>query len=138
MADNDAFATAAHLHVLLRRKTGRVTDTEWMATNAEYAAAIVAYARQQASSDGHAELLPWAERLEALIPVMGAPVRKPLFDLAAERLRKAAAPAPATARPGFSDSVPASGFRDSAVSGFGGSGTAVRETPETRYVGRLR
>ncbi|MDO8770278.1 MAG: hypothetical protein Q7K57_16555 [Burkholderiaceae bacterium] len=25
---------AAHLHVLLRRKTGRVTDTEWMASNA--------------------------------------------------------------------------------------------------------
>mgnify|MGYP006204931493 CR=1 FL=1 len=60
MSTSDVFAIAAHLHVLLRRKTGRVTDTEWMATNAEYAAAIVAYARQQASSDGHAELLPWA------------------------------------------------------------------------------
>src|SRR5690606_19097358 len=45
---NDLFAIAAHLHVVLRRKTGRVTDTEWMATNPEYAAAMVAFARAQA------------------------------------------------------------------------------------------
>ena len=29
MPDSDKLAIAAHLHVLLRRKTGRVTDTEW-------------------------------------------------------------------------------------------------------------
>ena len=34
MSDSDKLAIAAHLHVLLRRKTGRVTDTEWMAVNA--------------------------------------------------------------------------------------------------------
>ena len=36
-------AIAAHLHVLLRRKTARVTDIEWMAANAEYAQAIVRF-----------------------------------------------------------------------------------------------
>ena len=34
MPESDRLAIAAHLHVLLRRKTGRVTDTEWMAANA--------------------------------------------------------------------------------------------------------
>ena len=64
MLQNDALATAAHLHVLLRRKTGRVTDTEWMAGNAEYAQAIVRFAREKARDDGHTELLPLADRLE--------------------------------------------------------------------------
>jgi hypothetical protein len=72
MPQNDAFAAAAHLHVLLRRKTGRVTDTEWMVSNPEYARAIVDYARERATADGHAELLPLAERLESLV----IPVRK--------------------------------------------------------------
>lgn len=69
MSQNDALATAAHLHVLLRRKTGRVTDTEWMAGNADYAQAMVRYAREKAQADGHTELLPLAERLEALVVV---------------------------------------------------------------------
>ncbi|MBL8388321.1 MAG: hypothetical protein JNK17_08915 [Hydrogenophaga sp.] len=79
MSQNDAFAAAAHLHVLLRRKTGRVTDTEWMVSNAEYAQAIVAYARARASEDGLTELLPLADRLESLvIPVRkAAPVSAP-------------------------------------------------------------
>jgi hypothetical protein len=72
MSQNDAFAAAAHLHVLLRRKTGRVTDTEWMVHNAEYAKAIVDFARERASEDGHADLLPLADRLESLV----IPVRK--------------------------------------------------------------
>ena len=73
MSQNEAFAAAAHLHVLLRRKTGRVTDTEWMVSNFEYAQAIVRYARDKASEDGHDDLLPLADRLEALV----IPVRKP-------------------------------------------------------------
>ena len=44
MPEADKLAIAAHLHVLLRRKTGRVTDTEWMAVNAEYALEIVRFA----------------------------------------------------------------------------------------------
>ncbi len=67
MPHNDALATAAHLHVLLRRKTGRVTDTEWMADNADYAQAMVRFAREKAQEDGHADLLPLADRLEALV-----------------------------------------------------------------------
>ena len=61
MSQNEAFAAAAHLHVLLRRKTGRVTDTEWMVSNFEYAQAIVRFARDKASEDGHDDLLPLAE-----------------------------------------------------------------------------
>ncbi|MDV7394479.1 hypothetical protein RZS08_24060, partial [Arthrospira platensis SPKY1] len=60
-------AAAAHMHVLLRRKTGRVTDTEWMATNAEYARAIIAFAREKARSDQIEELLPLADRVEGLL-----------------------------------------------------------------------
>lgn len=88
----DPFAIAAHLHVLLRRKTGRVTDTEWMATNADYAREIVRHAREKAASDGHEELLPWAEKLEAAIPTMGVPPRKTLLDVAADALRGASTP----------------------------------------------
>lgn len=36
----------AHLHVLLRRKTGRVTDTEWMVSNVDYARAMAHYAEK--------------------------------------------------------------------------------------------
>jgi hypothetical protein len=67
MSQNEAFAAAAHMHVVLRRKTGRVTDTEWMVNNADYARAIVRFAREKACSDGLAELLPLAERLESLL-----------------------------------------------------------------------
>ena len=40
MLPSETLAIAARLHVLLRRKTGRVTDTEWLAVNADYAAEI--------------------------------------------------------------------------------------------------
>jgi hypothetical protein len=74
MSQNEAFAAAAHLHVLLRRKTGRVTDTEWMASNADYARAIVRFARDKAHSEGMAELLALADRLESLVaPPMAVP-----------------------------------------------------------------
>lgn len=67
MSQNELFAAAAHLHVVLRRKTGRVTDTEWMVSNAEYAQAMVRWARERAQTDGHIDLLPLADRLEALL-----------------------------------------------------------------------
>lgn len=67
MPHQDALAAAAHLHVVLRRKTGRVTDTEWMAGNAEYAQAMVRFARERAQEDGHEDLLPLAARLESLV-----------------------------------------------------------------------
>jgi hypothetical protein len=139
MTSTEIFATAAHMHVLLRRKTGRVTDTEWMATNADYARAIVRYAREKAVSDGLDELLPWATKLETASTVMDAPVRKPLLQSAAEALRAAQTPPPLASRPsGFADSVPASGFRESTLhSGFGGKRTDG-DAPDTRYVGGIR
>jgi len=86
-ASGNTFAIAAHLHVLLRRKTGRVTDTEWMATNPDYAREIVRHAREKAASDGHVELLPWADKLEAAIVGMGATPRKTMLEVAAQVLR---------------------------------------------------
>jgi hypothetical protein len=68
VAASDLLAVAAHLHVLLRRKTGRVTDTEWMAASPEYARAMIRFAREKAESDGHAELLPLAARLDSMLP----------------------------------------------------------------------
>lgn len=70
MLDSERLAIAAHLHVLLRRMTGRVTDTEWMAGNLEYAAEIARFARERAREDGHAELAEWADKLEQAV---GAP-----------------------------------------------------------------
>ncbi|MDP3652005.1 MAG: hypothetical protein Q8R67_10015 [Rhodoferax sp.] len=64
MLNSEKIAIAAHLHVLLRRKTGRVTDTEWMASNADYASEIVRFARASAQSDGHGDLGDWADKLE--------------------------------------------------------------------------
>ncbi|MBP7567129.1 MAG: hypothetical protein KA795_14100 [Burkholderiaceae bacterium] len=64
LSPSDRVAIAAHLHVLLRRRTGRVTDTEWMAVNEDYARAMVAFARERAAEDNAPELEEWAQRLE--------------------------------------------------------------------------
>jgi len=94
MSQNQAFAAAAHLHVLLRRKTGRVTDTEWMASNADYARAIVRFARDKAHSEGMAELLPLADRLESLV---APPIAVPLeIKMPASAITSGAASAGAT------------------------------------------
>lgn len=65
MLDSEKLGIAAHLHVLLRRKTGRVTDTEWMASNAEYAAEVVRFANAKAVEDNHPDLAEWAGKLAA-------------------------------------------------------------------------
>jgi len=69
MLPSEKLAIAAHLHVLLRRKTGRVTDTEWMASNADYAAEIVRFSKASAQKDGHADLAEWAAKLEGAMAV---------------------------------------------------------------------
>jgi hypothetical protein len=112
MSHSDALATAAHLHVLLRRKTGRVTDTEWMAGNAEYAQAMVRFAREKALADGHAELLPLADRLEA--QVIAPQLRKPVAPASSAAI---AVPPPEPVAP-----PPATGSNDVSA----------------RYIGRLR
>ncbi len=75
MLPSEKLAIAAHLHVLLRRKTGRVTDTEWMAGNAEYAREIVRFSRQSAKNDGHLDLAEWADKLEGALQ-LGSSVPK--------------------------------------------------------------
>jgi hypothetical protein len=75
MLPSQKLAIAAHLHVLLRRKTGRVTDTEWMASNSEYAAEIVRFARARAAEDGHADLEEWADKLEKAVLQRGLAAR---------------------------------------------------------------
>jgi len=145
----DPFAIAAHLHVLLRRKTGRVTDTEWMATNADYAREIVRHAREKAASNGMPELLPWADKLDAAIAHMGpaAAARKPLVQAATDTLRSGQV-SPATARQaptpragGFANSVQGhnSGFIESTLNSvLGATRKDGDDTPEGRYVGGLR
>ena len=100
MLNSEKLAIAAHLHVLLRRKTGRVTDTEWMASNTEYAAEIVRFARASAQEDGHADLGEWAAKLElAMVPVPPQrPARERLFGVIGGNTK----PAPL---PGASDSL---------------------------------
>ena len=85
MLTSEKVAIAAHLHVLLRRKTGRVTDTEWMATNAEYANEIVRFARTRAKEDGHADLGEWADKLALAVlpatPAAPATAPRPLTSM---------------------------------------------------------
>jgi len=140
MLASQRLAIAAHLHVLLRRKTGRVTDTEWMATNRDYAAEIVRFCRAKADEDGHADLAEWAGKLEQAIAAP-APAARPLAQAALELLREAAAP------PGPGDPVPAeavaSGFgaspgRDSGLAQAPGGERKPREPDAPRYVGGIR
>jgi hypothetical protein len=149
MMVSQTLAIAAHMHVLLRRKTGRVTDTEWMADNVEYALEIVRFARAKADEDNHPELHEWADKLEraALAPRPAA--RAPLVPTALHALReRTAAPpvAPPAAPP--AEAAPSSTF---APSNFGGPGFAEsnygaerppakppRDPNAPRYVGGIR
>jgi hypothetical protein len=142
MSATELFGIAAHLHVLLRRKTGRVTDTEWLAVNPDYAREIVRFAREKGRADGHADLLALADRLEAGIADMGhTSPRRPLLEAAADALRagRTAPDAPAGLR--ATPPTPAG----AAPSGFPESRTGTPTTPggdgtprDNRYVGRLR
>lgn len=113
MLESEKLAIAAHLHVLLRRKTGRVTDTEWMVRNAEYATEVARFARQRAREDAAPELAQWADKLEA---AMGL-----------ERTGTPAATAPSTAT---SPAAPAPGHAP-------GAPPVAADAP-SRYLGRLR
>ena len=80
MLPSERLAIAARLHVLLRRKTGRVTDTEWLAVNAEYAAEIVRFARERALEPGMEDVAEWAGRLEQAQPGHVTSVREHLVN----------------------------------------------------------
>ena len=150
MPSSEKIAIAAHLHVLLRRKTGRVTDTEWMATNHEYAAEIVRFARGKAAEDGHVDLGVWAERLEEIMLAPDVKHRVPLVKMMADAVRDRALALPAAVVPPSdqqsSRSVntreevyPESGFIESR---FGDSENTRERKPrdpdEPRYVKSLR
>jgi hypothetical protein len=88
MSSSEKIAIAAHLHVLLRRKTGRVTDTEWMATNQEYAHEIAHIAREKASEEGNAELGIWADKLEEVMASSGPAAPRPLIQRMSEAAKE--------------------------------------------------
>ena len=149
MLVSQKIAIAAHLHVLLRRKTGRVTDTEWMAGNLEYALEIIRFARAKALEDGHADLTEWADKLERAVTEPSPAQRVPLMQTAAQLMRERGQPAPAIAPPRASAPDPnaASGFAPSTT--FGESGFAEstlegdkprnpRDPNIPRYVGGIR
>lgn len=136
MLDSEKLAIAAHLHVLLRRKAGRVTDTEWLATNTEYATEIIRFTRLKAVEDGHTDLAEWADKLEqafatgpAVRPVGSAPAQARTGAALAERLR-VVAPVPTQA-------PVAAAEEDSRLPAESGYPAAVSAGVE-RYVGRLR
>ena len=92
MPSSEKIAIAAHLHVLLRRKTGRVTDTEWMAGNPEYAREVARFAREKAAADGHADLAAWADKLEEIMATPDPRPRVPLAKLVTDAVSKRSAP----------------------------------------------
>lgn len=133
MSSSEKLAIAAHLHVLLRRKTGRVTDTEWLAGNRDYAQEIIRFSREKAAEDGHAELGAWADKLEAL---MAQPDPRPnlsLFQQASDALRARHVPAAFTAL----QALPAAG--DRAPEGAAAQSAGQAPDPNgPRYVKGLR
>ncbi len=144
MLASEKLAIAAHLHVLLRRKTGRVTDTEWMATNTEYATEIVRFARVKAQEDGHPDLADWADKLERA--TLKSPSRSASLGTTLPLLREPPVPQ-APALPSVRRAEPShestGGFMASVFgeSGFSDStqGDKPRRDPNApRYVGGIR
>jgi hypothetical protein len=78
-SESDLVAMGAHLHVQLRRKTGRVIDVDWLISNAEYASVIIALAKASAITQGAPELEIWATRFERALQRVKRP-RKPLLS----------------------------------------------------------
>ena len=139
MLVSQKLAIAAHLHVLLRRKTGRVTDTEWMASNLEYALEIVRFARAKALEDGHPDLDEWAGKLEMAMLEAKPAAARPLAQSALQLLRErsTAAVAQPVAASGFSDSINAeSGFLESTFDAE--RPRKARDPNAPRYVGGIR
>ena len=79
ITESDLMALAAHLHVQLRRRTGRVTDVEWMVSNADYAQAVTHLAKATATAEGVPELGLWAARFELALMKVQRP-HKPLLS----------------------------------------------------------
>ncbi|WP_159911496.1 hypothetical protein [Pantoea sp. 18069] len=92
MLESERLAVAAHVHVLLRRRTGRVTDTEWMACNADYAREVVRFCRLRAQQDALPELGEWADKLERAMQLAPAAPAAPTGFVAAPAANRAQPP----------------------------------------------
>ena len=153
MPSSEKIAIAAHLHVLLRRKTGRVTDTEWMATNQQYAFEIARFAREKAADEGHVDLITWADKLEESMATPDPKPRVPLVqmvtDAVKERSLQSAQPAYRPDRQSAQsvdtekENYPESGFIESTFGNFFGDSESHRERKARdpnapRYVKGLR
>lgn len=91
MSNTERMAVAAHLHVALRRKAGRVTDTDWVAVNDEYAREVVRLARAKAQELADAGLAELANRLELLLQPASTRTVAPLAQRLSQGLRQEAA-----------------------------------------------
>lgn len=91
MSNTERMAVAAHLHVALRRKAGRVTDTDWVAVNDEYAREVVRLARAKAQELADAGLAELANRLELLLQPASTRTVAPLAQRLGQVLRQEAA-----------------------------------------------
>jgi len=115
VSHSELLATAAHLHVQMRRLMGRVTDTEWIVASPDYARAMIKLAKEKAAEDNLPTLLQTAQRLESQL--------RPLTP-------------PASTRAAPNGSVPASAPAQE-PSAEGGLSAAAQQLAQ-RYVGRLR
>ena len=146
MSSSEKIAIAAHLHVLLRRKTGRVTDIEWMAVNRDYALEIARFSRQKAAEDGHADLSVWADKLEEIMATPQPRPRVPLVKRVADAVKEYTAltvPAPQGGQSIDTEEAryPESGFIESTFGAFQDSETQRERRPRDdapRYVNGLR
>jgi hypothetical protein len=143
MTHSEKIAIAAHLHVLLRRKTGRVTDTEWMAQDSHYAQEVVRFARGHAQSGAHPELGEWAAKLEQAMQSPSNQPHQPLLAMALARVRNE------NATPLARATTQAAQEREFVQSSFGDGGETVftregvhparmRRIDEPRYIGGIR
>ena len=113
MPSHEKIAVAAHLHVLLRRKTGRVTDTEWMAANADYAHEIARFAREKAVEDGHDDLAVWADKLEKVMALPDPQLPMPLVKRVTNAMHRPSAHTQAAPDALFGEARSHSSFGDS-------------------------
>ncbi len=125
MLESEKFAIAAHLHVLLRRTNGRVTDVEWMIKSPEYAREVIRVAR----TETHADLHKLADKLEAAVGAVSPVASRPVAAASSGR------PAQASGFGATEPGADSSGF--AASSGFPQSGFDPA-VARKRYVGTLR
>lgn len=147
-SESDLTALAAHLHVQLRRRTGRVTDVEWMVMNGEYAQMVISLAKAAATTEGVPELAVWAGRFEMALAKYQRP-RKPLMSALAVAGAKQHDSHPSSMERQFLPKTPPqsleSQMREGIVSEFGDSSRTVdtselpsRKPAREAYVWSLR